>query len=416
MQWYDDFNRQPVSETPEQPHGIRRYLAMSCLMPVAGVVLILGLCGLMALVLAPTASVIALLPAATRTPLPALTATPLPTLTPTVGPVQAAGGASSPSSAFSPSNAAPSNGSVAAQPVQPGGAGPISSSVYAPSGAAPANGGSVAQTNPAAGVSRPVQNTLPPTPASTPGKEVVIILPTVTPPTATPTKVKTPTPSAVATATPTTVAPAPGGDSEDGGDGSDPEEGSPNWSFTGVRSDTTLYQNGMLVYGNLVNHSATAQEVERVSATFFDAQGNQIGQGNHIQAYWPGYSVPPGGGMPFQLLVNGLNGAANFDLNLGASLSSSTPRDDFEFSGVKQSYQNNSYCVDGYLRNSGSQLQEYLIVTAVLYDQRDNVINFQDEQVYNPARVVGDQKYHFKICVAPPYDDAARYDLQAWGY
>lgn len=416
MQWYDDFNRQPAQETPEQPHGVRRYLAMSCLMPVAGLVLILGLCGVAALVLAPTASVIALRPGATRTPLPALTATPLPTLTPTVGSMRAAGGAFSPSSAFSPANAAPSNGNVAAQPVQPGGTGPVSSSAYSPAGAAPANGSPIVQNNPVAGVIRPAERVLPPTPASTPGKEVVVILPTVTPPTATPTKVKTPTPAAGATATPTLVAPAPGGDSDDNDDSGEPEEGSPNWSFTGVRSDTSQYQNGMLVYGNLVNHSATAQEIERVSATFFDAQGNQIGQGNHIQAYWPGYSVPPGGDMPFQLLVNGLSGAANFDLNLGASLSSSTPREDFEFSEVKQSYQNNSYCVDGYLRNSGSQLQEYLIITAVLYDGRDNVINFQDEQVFSPARVVGDQKYHFKICVAPPYDDATRYDLQAWGY
>ena len=91
-------------------------------------------------------------------------------------------------------------------------------------------------------------------------------------------------------------------------------------------------------------------------------------------------------------------------------------REDFEFSEINQSYQYDNYCVDGYLRNTGSQVQDYLIVTVVLYDKRDNVINFQDEQIHNPAKVVGDETYHFKMCVPPPYNSVDRYDMQAWGY
>jgi hypothetical protein len=388
--------------------------------------LILTACAIGAMILMPAASLITSNRSVVRTPLPALTSTPLPTLTPTVSPngVQA-GGTGGTSSAFLPSDAAPSSGGAAVQPqvqqangsvnpARPGQTGTGSSSAYAP--ANPAPGVAVAQNSAA---NNPVPTPfVPPTPVAAvgqPGNELVINLP----PTPTATATTTPTPTKTPTVTPTPVSVDPGldDDTDNGDDGAELANGSENWSFVGVRTDTSQLQNGMLLYGNLVNHAPTAQEIELVNATFFDARGNVIGQDNYIQAYWPGYSVPPGGAsMPFQLKVNGLSGAADYELSLAANSSSAAPRDDFEFSEVKQAFQNNSYCVDGHLRNPGSPVQDYLIVTVVLYDSKDSVINFQDEQIFNPARVVGNQTYHFKICVAPPYSSADHYELQAWGY
>ncbi len=436
MQQYNDFNRPSPEKTIERRSGIRRFLGVSCLVPILGFGLIMGACAVAGVVFFATASVVALRPAATRTPLPALTPTSLPTLTPTVSPVEVAGVPSSSSSVFSPSNAEPSNGSSEAQPQsstgsgstshppQPGRTGAAASSAYSPSNAAPANGNVVAPYNPSTGANHTTENSSynsspvasPTPPASTPGSRVVI-LPTPGAPASTPTPAPTNTPLPLApTATPRPTESATENDSDDDDD-SESEEENINWSFSGVRANTSQVQNGMLVYGNLINHSATAQKIELVNATFFDAQGNEIGEENYIQAHWPSYVVPPhDASMPFQLLVNGLNGAADFNLSLAASSSSNTPREDFEFSDLKQSIQFNSYCVDGHLRNAGGQLQDYLVITVVLYDKKNNVINFQDEQIYNPAGVMGDQTYHFKTCVAPPHNDVARYDLQAWGY
>lgn len=431
MQWYDSNYTPLTGNTVERRSGIRRFLAMGCMMPVFGLTLMAGLCALTAMIFMPTATLISLQPDATRTPLPALTPTSLPTLTPTAGPVEVASSALS--SQFSPS---------ATQPGEAGQASPVGNS---PDGATVSTGNAPVQNNVPVGVNpgtqfsapavsnspakvnvnAPVNTAVPPTPppaVGQPGNEVVVILPpTVTPmATATPRPTFTPTP-AVATPTPAFNDAMPdNGSEQDGdyeGDYSDTDEVDETWSFTGVRADTSQFRNGMLVYGNLVNHSATPQDIELVSAIFYDAQGNIIGQDRNIQAYWPGYTVPPGdASMPFQLLVNGLSGAADFDLNLVASSSSNAPREDFDFSDVKQMNQNSGYCLDGRLRNPGSQLQEYLIITAILYDKRGNVINFQDEQVHNPASIVANQTYHFKICVAPPYSNVDHYDLKAWGY
>lgn len=428
MQWYDGNNSSPDNNNVGPQSGIKRFFAMGCMAPAFLLTLLGGLCALAAMILAPTATLISLQPNTTRTPLPALTPTSLPTLTPTVGPVEVA---SALSGQFSPSVTQPGEGGAASpadnpSPGAPGaiGNGPAPAQNNLPVAKNPANGAYAPPAgNPAVKprANVPVNTPVPPTPppaVGQPGNEVVIILPPTVAPTATatPRASLTPTPAAA------TPAPAPGeslpsdGIGDDGDTGDD-EEGDETWSFTGVRADTTQFQNGMLVYGNVVNHSATPQDIELVSATFYDAQGNVIGQEHNIQAYWPGYTVgADNASMPFQLLVNGLSGAADFDLSLEASSSDNTPREDFDFSDVQQSHQNGSYCLDGRLRNSGSQLQEYLVITAVLYDKKNNVINFQDEQVHNPSRVMGDQTYHFKICVAPPFGSVDHYDLKAWGY
>ncbi|RMF03941.1 MAG: hypothetical protein D6768_04620 [Chloroflexi bacterium] len=434
----NNFDGLTSGRSAEQQSGTRRLLNLGCLLPVLGLGAMVAMCAFAAVIFVPTATVISFSPNATRTPLPRLTATPLPTLTPTASAEQVAVAGLSASS--EPANAARSNGFAPAQPnlpnasvpsqapAQPGRvAKPATSSAFSPVQPLPAYGQFASPYTPPVSANRsagkssayaPAVATPRPTPFSTPGKEVVILpTPGAPQPTATATAAPTQTPTPV----PPTATPAPADNVADGGDSDandavDTDEPDSNWSFVGVRTDTTIFQNGMLVYGNMVNNSSTAQEIEQVSAIFYDARGNVVGQDNRIDAYWPGYSVPPNGEMPFQLLVNGLSGAADFNLTLGAVSAANPPREDFEFSNLTQSYQNNSYCVGGYLSNPGSQLQEYLVITAVLYDAHDNVINFQDEPVYYPEKVVGDQTYHFKICVGPPYNDVARYEVQAWGF
>ncbi len=183
-----------------------------------------------------------------------------------------------------------------------------------------------------------------------------------------------------------------------------------------MRIDADQYDKGLLLYGTLINNTETAQELEFVTGTFYDAQGQIIAGEANTDAYWPAYAVAPGGGsMPFELLVTGINSAADFDLSLEAISSSEIPRQDFEITDLDQRHDVDDYCVAGTLRNPGSELQDYLVIAVVLYDNRDNVVNFGDEQAPDPRQVVGEQTYNFEICLGPPNQEVVRYELEAWG-
>ena len=56
------------------------------------------------------------------------------------------------------------------------------------------------------------------------------------------------------------------------------------------------------------------------------------------------------------------------------------------------------YCVAGELRNPGGELQEYVVMMAILYDSQEKVVNFGDELEPFP-RILGDDTLEFEICV-----------------
>jgi hypothetical protein len=74
-----------------------------------------------------------------------------------------------------------------------------------------------------------------------------------------------------------------------------------------------------------------------------------------------------------------------------------------------------SYCIDGALRNSGGQLDEYLVLALVLYDSQDRIINFGDDFISSPGGISGDETAEFEVCVDPPNNDVVRYEMLAWG-
>jgi hypothetical protein len=190
---------------------------------------------------------------------------------------------------------------------------------------------------------------------------------------------------------------------------------SPGWSFAGVRVYTDQYQDGLLLYGDLINNTGTSQELMRVTGTFYYAQGQVIADEESTYDYWTVGILPPAGRVPFELTVDGIQGAAKFKLRVEAEPSNESPRQDFEFSDLDQWNEEDVYCVEGMVRNPGGELQDYLAIVAVLYDNQDRVVNFGD--YYEPylTDVVGGQPLDFEICVAPPNQGVARYELRAWG-
>ncbi len=186
------------------------------------------------------------------------------------------------------------------------------------------------------------------------------------------------------------------------------------WSFVSVR----IYpgqDNGLLLYGNLINQTSDPQQLEDVGGTFYDEQGQVIAGEESTYPNWPINVVAPGQSVPFELFVYEITQAANFNLSVQAEPSGDAPHQDFEFADLKQKTEDGDYCVEGAVRNKGGELEDYLVVVAILYDGQDKVINYSDYQEFDLDGVVDGEAAEFEICVGSPNQDVARYELRAWG-
>jgi hypothetical protein len=188
-----------------------------------------------------------------------------------------------------------------------------------------------------------------------------------------------------------------------------------SWSFVHVQPGSYAGPGSLLVYGEVVNNAASAQQIDYLAGTVYDGQGQVLADVADGAEYWPIYVVPAGAQVPFKLSLYGVPGASDFDLNLVAQPSDEAPRQDFEFSDLDATSQAGSYCVSGELRNPGGQLDSYLTIVAVLYNAQGNVISFDSYEEYFPEEIVGDETLDFEVCVDPLGQDVARYEVRAWG-
>jgi hypothetical protein len=185
------------------------------------------------------------------------------------------------------------------------------------------------------------------------------------------------------------------------------------WSFASLRS--IAGEDGLLVFGDMINNTGTSQELNVVSGVFYDGQGQVIAGDRDVEGEWPIEVVLPGGRVPFKLVVNGIQGVANFELGVEANPSGITPRQDFEFVDLSQSREAGKYCVTGRLQNLGGELEEYLVIVAVLYNDQDKAINFDDYDEFELEYVIGGETAEFQLCVDDLNQDVAHHELRAWG-
>jgi hypothetical protein len=189
--------------------------------------------------------------------------------------------------------------------------------------------------------------------------------------------------------------------------------GPAGWAFAGVRLSPNQEDGGLVLYGNAINQTGVSQELSSVTGIFYDGQGQVIADASKTYAYWPSYVVPADGSMPFELSVEDIASATRYDLSVEAEPSSESPRQDFEFAEVNQWTEDDTYCVEGVVHNSGNPLAEYLVVAAVLYDSQNNLVNFSDEGELDLEAGSGNSP--FEICVNLSNQQVARHELQAWG-
>jgi hypothetical protein len=186
------------------------------------------------------------------------------------------------------------------------------------------------------------------------------------------------------------------------------------WSFSSVRVYADQEENSLQLYGNFSNNTGTSQELYYITGSIYDAQGQVIADEENTYDYWSVPVIPPGGRAPFELTVEGIQKAANFDLRVEAEPSSENPRQDFEFSDLYEDPGGDFHCVGGTIRNPGDRLQDYLLIVVVLYDNQERVIYFSD-YFADPEYATGDKPQDFEVCVDTLGQEVARYELQAWG-
>jgi hypothetical protein len=174
-------------------------------------------------------------------------------------------------------------------------------------------------------------------------------------------------------------------------------------------------ENALLIFGDLINNTGTSQQIDVVSGIFYDGQGQAIANDRNMQGNWPIDVVPPGGQVPFEVTVHGIEIAASFNLNVEAAPLRDAPRHDFEFLNLSQTGEEGNYCINGQVRNSGGRLENYLVIVAVLYDGEDKVIGYGEYAAPSPGEVADDAMLAFEICIDTLGLSVARYDVQAWG-
>lgn len=185
-------------------------------------------------------------------------------------------------------------------------------------------------------------------------------------------------------------------------------------AFANVRLVSDPVAGGVLLYGDVINQSDSPQELQRVTATFVDAQGQVIAGEDNTTDYAPIQIIPTRGQVPFELSVQDIQAAADFDLRAEAQPSSSTPRQDFELTTTSQVSDEFGLCFEGTVRNPGANLAEYAVVAVVLYDAQNNVISFGDTYL-EPEALASGQTAAFELCADSFSQPISSYKLQAWG-
>jgi hypothetical protein len=188
-----------------------------------------------------------------------------------------------------------------------------------------------------------------------------------------------------------------------------------NWQFANIQLYPDQYEGGLLLYGDMINNSGSAQDVSEITGTFYDAQGQVIASADNTEAYWSVETISHGGRTPFEMVVEGIENAANFNLSVEAEPSQASPRQDFAFLDLNQWAEEETYCLTGQLQNLGDQLEEYLIIGVTLYDGQDNIINFGDYIEPDVDAITGNETLEFEICIDPPNQNSARHEMWAWG-
>jgi hypothetical protein len=186
------------------------------------------------------------------------------------------------------------------------------------------------------------------------------------------------------------------------------------WSFSGVQSYYSAEDEAYRVFGEAINNTGAAQEIETITGQFFNAQGQVIAGDADTAAAFPVSLIPHGRSVPFDLYVDGIQSADRIELLVVAMPSPATLRSDFILSGLNAAMENTSYCVRATLQNPGPRPQSSVTLVVVIYDPQSRVINYG--YGLRPASAVPENSStEVKVCVPEPNANVAAQTMTAWG-
>jgi hypothetical protein len=190
--------------------------------------------------------------------------------------------------------------------------------------------------------------------------------------------------------------------------------GTAGWSFIATRLDADQENNLLMLRGELINDTGSGQQLALVSGTFYDDQGQIIGESTYNYNS-PVKVVPSGGRIPFELVVHSLQRTANYDLWATSMPASYSPRQDFEFLDVNEHKDGETHCLTGSLQNLGGGLKDHVVIIAIWYDAQGNVLKSSNHYETKLTELPGDKPLGFEICADALTGDIVRYELRAWG-
>ncbi len=216
-----------------------------------------------------------------------------------------------------------------------------------------------------------------------------------------------PTPTTVVAAPPTsppTLTPAPTATPSD-------------WTFANVQVMAHPSQNGLIVVGEIVNHTGVPQDVLEISGEFYDAQGRFIAGRLKTTFEIPtnAVPVPAGGRMPFEMHVLDIDQAASYSLEVRARASTALAREFDDFINSTPVTARGRFCINSTLLRPEPGLNEYLAIALLLLDGDGRAIGLG--RVYEPDvdEVMSTPAHSFQICADDDRQDVAGFLLRAWG-
>jgi hypothetical protein len=174
--------------------------------------------------------------------------------------------------------------------------------------------------------------------------------------------------------------------------------------------------NGSLyAFGELVNNTGSVQQIINISGSFYNLQGQLLAGPLDTLDRLPTNLLPPGGRLPFELLVFGVMDAANYALGVQALTSSLPVRDNFVFSDTNPTTQRGQYCVAATLQRPEPAVLDYLDIAVALVDEAGRLVALSEPYAPDLDDLGSAPSHAFTICVDPRGVPVTGYLLRAWG-
>lgn len=169
------------------------------------------------------------------------------------------------------------------------------------------------------------------------------------------------------------------------------------------------------VVGEVTNNTSTQQLIETLEGVFYSAPGVTVNP-NDIVGFSPQEVIPVGATVPFYFELDAVTSLDSYTVTVQTDLSPFVTRTDLILQDQSERIDaDGQRCFDGRVRNAGERLQNEIVVMATLYNEQNNLVNFNYEYFDSGVAftILGDRTRSYSICVRPPH--SGRAEVRVYG-